>query len=203
MVIAPTVWIFLGWRSGSSLAVACRDAAEGLPGDLGTIDFLQVLKATRASVESWEELEKTLSHIASRPEPKEGISAMLASLEEERWGCAHMGGRMPNAASVLHYAKALAAMQILPQMTQKLVVAVQAGLDEAWPNAEQRLTKPWIACVLSHLQHNSFEDFAASINQKKTPLPTVFAVCCELTQTAVAAGELVDEVRWWQDNSDT
>ena len=114
-----------------------------------------------------------------------------------------MGGRMPNASSVLHPAKALAAMQILPQMTQKLVVAVQAGLDEAWPNAEQRLTKPWIACVLSHLQHNSFEDFAASINQKKTPLPTVFAGCCELTQTAVAAGELVDEVGWWQDNSDT
>ena len=189
MVIAPTVWIFLGWRSGSSLAVACRDAAEGLPGVLGTVDFLQVLKATRASVESWEELEKTLSHIASWPEPKEWIPGHPVPL---------LGGRMPNAASVLHYAKALAAMQILPQMTQKLVVAVQAGLDEAWPNAEQRLTKPWIACVLSHLQHNSFEDFAASINQKKTPLPTVFAVCCELTQTAVAAGELVDEVRWWQ-----
>ena len=156
---------------------------------MGTIDFLQVLKATRASVESWEELEETLSHIASRPEPK-------------LW-YAHMGGRMPNASSVLHYAKALAAMQILPQMTQKLVVAVQAGLDEACPNAEQRLTKPWIACVLSHLQHNSFEDFAASINQKKTPLPTVFAVCCELTRTSVAAAELVDKVGLWQDNSDT
>ena len=188
MVIAPTVWICLGWRSGSSLAVACRDAAEGLPGVLGTVEFLQVLKATRASVESWEELEKTLSHISSRLEPG---------------GCDIMGGRMPNASSVLHYAKALAAMQILPQMTQKLVVAVQAGLDEACPNAEQRLTKPWIACVLSHLQHNSFEDFAASINQKKTPLPTVFAVCCELTRTSVAAAELVDKVGLWQDNSDT
>ena len=114
-----------------------------------------------------------------------------------------MGGRMPNASSVLHYAKALAAMQILPQMTQKLVVAVQAGIDEAWPYADQPLTKPWIAYVLSHLQHNSFEAFAASINQEETPLPTVFAVCCELTQTAVGDGDLLDEVGWWHDNSDT
>ena len=55
--------------------------------------------------ESWEQLEKTLSHIASRPEPKDEIWENLACVEEEGWGCAHMGGRMPNASSVLHYAK--------------------------------------------------------------------------------------------------
>ena len=88
MASAPTVWMMLGWKSGRSLAIACREAAQGLPSALGTVDFLEVLKATWASVQSWDKLETTLRHIASRPnQPSQAVRAPMAA-------------RMPNAASV-------------------------------------------------------------------------------------------------------
>ena len=89
MTSAPTVWMMLGWKSGRSLAIACREAAQGLPSALGTVDFLEVLKATWASVQSWKQLEMTLRHVASRPNQTDQCTR------------GPMYGRMPNAASVL------------------------------------------------------------------------------------------------------
>ena len=175
-VSAKIVWVFLGWRNGTSFATTCREAAEWLPGAVGTIELLNALKATRASVATWQKLENMLANIASH---------------RRRSQC------MPNAASVLHYAQALAAMQVLPPITRALVAAVQAGIEEDWSDPCQRIRKPWIGFVLSDLQHNGFEDFAESIapfEPRKSLPPTVFEVCQELTQTAVACGEAIDVV---------
>ena len=78
---------------------------------------------------------------------------------------------------------------MLPPITRALVAAVQAGIEEDWSDPCQRIRKPWIGFVLSDLQHNGFEDFAESIapfEPRKSLPPTVFEVCQELTQTAVA-----------------
>ena len=138
---------------------------------LSILEWVELLRPVRLSKVSWASIERTLASIAANPE-------------------------LPNGRTLFCFYDDLASQKLLPVLRDPLVPALQLIVNSRWVHAP--IEKLWTTYVLSHLQHNGFEDFAAAANLDihRRGISLVDVVCA-LMELAVAEETHIDIVGHW------
>ena len=156
-------------KSHVSMALTTKSAWTASLVDNSPSDMLALLERIPPQVRSWDKLEDLL----------------------KKFSCI-----LSNEATVYDYVSMLSSAHILPRLTPKIIKAVQLGLDRDWKDSCS-LDHGWTTYVLSRLQHNGFEDFAACpipITSRFVRPSSVYEVIVAVVQHAVADGDCINIV---------